>query len=127
CSLAILIILSTGPTRTGTIRSSFQASTAAVSDDSSQGCATAVSGDSSTLHFWTKFSYLLNVLTIISGPSVRSTDIFSRGAITAAVPVITVSPSPFTHTQSKSTFPVSSSFEATFIVSVIVSPDAMRF
>src|SRR3990167_3295636 len=91
-SAAVFLILSSGPTSTGSMRSSFQAVTTALSEDSSQGCATAVRGVSSSAHFSMKRSYLLYVLTIISGPSVSGMETFSTGAITVALPVITVSP-----------------------------------
>ena len=95
------------------------------SEDLSQGWATAVGIASPPLHSSIRSSYLLRLRKDISGNSARAQTIFSLGAMTSAVPVRTVSPSWFSHRQSKTIVPVSGRFSLALTVTRTLSPRAI--
>jgi hypothetical protein len=123
CSAAARI-LSTGPTRTGSIMPSCAASTAAMMAASLQGCATAVGRGTTGLTRATKSRELVAGLHRYVG---RGSTIFVAGAITSATPVATTSPSWLTQRQSRITVEVAARFSRTATVAVIVSSTTSGF
>ena len=122
CLAAISAIRPGGPTRTGSISPASAASTAAASDVSSHGKATAARAGVSPRQRSSSAWYLLCAWTATSGGSGQGTRTCSAGARTTATPAATASLCWLTHRQSNSTTRPSARFSRAVTVAVTVSP-----